>query len=135
MWMVETILFPAALKCITSDDYRQIEETYLVTYTVTKGWLFVSDVCTGKQFLVDSEAKNFGITTKFWATNFIKRHSNRNRWYTNGSKTLHLNISLLRIFSWRFEMAEVTFPIIGTKFSNITVYFLTCKININLTLA
>lgn len=76
---------------------------------------------TGTTFLVDTGADLFVLPKSFSkqrknATNLSLFAANGSRIKTYGNLELELNLSLRRIFKWKFVIAEVSTPILGADF-------------------
>jgi len=88
--------------------------------------LFVSDTRTGRRFLIDSGAEisvlpqppNYSRNTNNNPTSADIRlvAANGSQIKTYGPKQLHLDLGFKRLFSWTFEVADVSRPIIGADF-------------------
>ncbi|XP_050066100.1 uncharacterized protein LOC126555184 [Aphis gossypii] len=87
--------------------------------------LFVSDTRTGRRFLIDSGAEisvlprppDYTRNTHKNSSNEIRLiAANGSQIKTYGPKQLHLDLGFKRLFSWTFEVADVSRPIIGADF-------------------
>ena len=84
--------------------------------------LFVKDMKTGFQFLVDSGAAVSCFPkklTKCTTPELLCLYAaNSTRINTYGIKTLELNLGLRRNFIWKFYIADVSHPLLGADFLN-----------------
>lgn len=81
--------------------------------------LFVNDFRTGKKYLVDSGAELSvmpSTTGTPRTSDIVLTAANGTRIATYGPKTVHLDLGFPRKFTWTFEMADVSRPIIGADF-------------------
>jgi len=81
--------------------------------------LFVTDVRSGKRFLIDSGAEISVIppgNSPRRSSDIVLNAANGTRIATYGPRELHLNLGLAREFVWTFETADVARPIIGADF-------------------
>lgn len=79
----------------------------------------ISDVHTGKTFLIDTGAEISVIPYDHrsrQSSDVLLTAANGTRIKTYGPKTLNLDFGLSRTLTWTFEMADVTRPIIGADF-------------------
>lgn len=92
--------------------------------------VFVSDTCTGKQFLVDSGAEISVLPPTAGArpvSDIVLTAANVTRIKTYGPKTLRLCLGVKRTYAWTFKMADVARPIIGADF----LHYFGLLINVN----
>lgn len=86
-----------------------------------KGRLFVTDVTTGKRFLVDtgSDVSCFPkslLKGRHVKHDFTLSAANNSEIKTYGFFPMTLNLGLRRSFLWKFIIADVTLPLIGSDF-------------------
>jgi len=82
-------------------------------------WVHVNDLRSGKLFLINTGAEISVIPPCFKAHQPSDVHlsaANGTRIKTFSPKTLNLDLGFLRIFPWTFEMADVSWSIIGADF-------------------
>jgi cleavage and polyadenylation specificity factor subunit 1 len=81
--------------------------------------LFVSDIPTGRQFLIDSGAEISVIppgNNTPRPSDTILTAANDTRIKTYSPKQLQIDLSFKRFFTWTFEMADLSRPIIEADF-------------------
>ena len=99
---------------------RQLVETATSSFP-SPSRLFISDRSTKKIFLIDTGSDiscfpRLSMPSHLRRSNYLLQAANNSKIATFGQVTFSLNIGLRREFKWKFVIAEVSCPIIGSDF-------------------
>lgn len=99
---------------------QHVKATNMLTETKSR-LFFVTDSNSGKQFLVDTGAEVSVLPFNKQGpplppSSIYLEAANHSRVKTYGTRSVNLNLGLHRKFQWKFIVADVKFPILGTDF-------------------